>query len=111
YTDTQIHRYTDIQDIQDAHRYRGIYMLSTTTNKTTVLTHEDVFAWRCELFDGRSLRVPVEELHQWPLSRYLWAAVVQTGYLDGLREEKKRSWQTPAWDFGRFAKAHPLLID
>jgi hypothetical protein len=86
-------------------------MLSTTTNKTTVLTHEDVFAWRCELFDGRSLRVPVEELHQWPLSRYLWAAVVQTGYLDGLREEKKRSWQTPAWDFGRFAKAHPLLID
>jgi hypothetical protein len=86
-------------------------MLSTTTNKETVVTHEDVFAWRCELFDGRSLRVPVEELRQWPLSHYLWAAVVQTAYLDGLREEKERSWQTPAWDFGRFAKAHPLLID
>jgi hypothetical protein len=36
---------------------------------------------------------------------------MQAVHLDRLREDSERDWQTPAWDFGRFAKAHPLLID
>jgi hypothetical protein len=88
-------------------------MACTTTNKNQifVLTCEQVNKGKCGLFNGRSLQVPVEELSKWPLRDYLWAAVMQAAHLDGLREETERSWQTPAWDFGRFAKAHPLLID
>jgi hypothetical protein len=40
-----------------------------------------------------------------------WAAVLQGAHLDGLREQTEHQWQTPAWDFGRFAKAHPLLVN
>lgn len=86
-------------------------MASTTTNHELVSTYEQVAAWRGELFDGRSLRVSVEELNRWALGDYLKAAVMQATHLDQLREENERDWQTPAWDFGRFAKAHPLLID
>jgi hypothetical protein len=63
------------------------------------------------LFEDRSLRIPVEELNAWPLERYLWAAVLQAVHLDDLREPTDQQWQTPAWDFGRFAKAHPLLVN
>jgi hypothetical protein len=84
---------------------------ATTENQMFVLTYEQVNTWRGELFDARSLRVSVEELNKWTLGDYLWAAVMQAAHLDGLRKENERSWQTPAWDFGRFAKAHPLLID
>jgi hypothetical protein len=86
-------------------------MASTTTNHNILSTYEQVAAWRAELFDGRSLRVSVEELNKWPLGDYLSAAVMQAVHLDRLREENERDWQTPAWDFGRFAKAHPLLIE
>src|ERR1700743_3823701 len=82
-----------------------------TTNQTVPLTYQEACAWRAELFDGQSLRVPVEELKEWALDNYLRVAVLQAVYLDGLRGEGEREWQTPAWDFGRFAKAHPLLID
>ena len=74
-------------------------------------TYEQVTAWRDQLFDNRSLRISVEELSKWPLGRYLWAAVFQAAGLDGLRERTEHQWQTPAWDFGRFAKAHPLLVN
>ena len=74
-------------------------------------TYEQVTAWREQLFDNRSLRITVEELSEWPLGRYLWAAVLQAAHLDDLRERTEHQWQTPAWDFGRFAKAHPLLVD
>jgi hypothetical protein len=84
---------------------------ATTKNQTFVLTYEQVNTWKDELFDGRSLRIPVEELNKWALHDYLWAAVLQAAHLDARREENERAWQTPAWDFGRFAKAHRLLID
>jgi hypothetical protein len=74
-------------------------------------TYEQVTAWRDQLFENRSLRISVEELSKWPLGRYLWAAVFQAARLDGLRERTEHQWQTPAWDFGRFAKAHPLLVN
>jgi hypothetical protein len=80
-------------------------------NHKLTLTHEHVNAWREELFDNRSLRISIEELGKWPLAHYLWAAVLQAAYLDGLRTQTDQHWQTPAWDFGRFAKAHPLLVD
>jgi hypothetical protein len=63
------------------------------------------------LFDKRSLRISVEELSKWPLDHYLLAAVFQAAYLDTLRKQTEHEWQTPAWDFGRFAKAHPLLVN
>jgi hypothetical protein len=79
-------------------------------NETT-FTYPQVSAWREQLFQDRSLRIPVGELNAWPLGRYLWAAVLQAAHLDDLREGTEQEWQTPAWDFGRFAKAHPLLVD
>ena len=84
-------------------------MASVDENEST-FTYQQVSAWRELLFDNRSLRIPVEKLSVWPLGRYLWAAVLQAAYLDNLRERTEQQWQTPAWDFGRFAKAHPLLV-
>jgi hypothetical protein len=85
-------------------------MASGDQDKST-LTYEQVTAWREQLFGNRSLRVSVEELGKWPLARYLWAAVLQAAHLDDLRGKTEHQWQTPAWDFGRFAKAHPLLVN
>src|ERR1700744_3988482 len=82
-----------------------------TTNQKVPLTYQEACACRAELFDERALRVPVEELKEWALDNYLRVAVLQAVYLDGLRGEGERQWQTPAWDFGRFAKAHPLLVN
>jgi hypothetical protein len=84
---------------------------ATAENQIFVLTYEQVNTWQGELFNGRSLRASVGELNKWPLRDYLWAAVLQAALLDGCKKENERGWQTPAWDFGRFAKAHPLLID
>jgi hypothetical protein len=75
------------------------------------LTLEKVTAWKEELFEGRTLRVPVDDLRKWPLSHYLWAAVLQAKALHELRDADEQNWQTPAWDFGRFAKAHPDLLE
>src|ERR1700722_8266374 len=84
-------------------------MASVEENEST-FTYQQVSAWRELLFDNRSLRISVEKLSVWPLRRYLWAAVLQAAHLDDLREHTEQQWQTPAWDFGRFAKAHPLLV-
>ena len=85
-------------------------MASTDQDKST-FTYQQVAAWREQLFDNRSLRISVEELDEWPLGRYLWAAVFQAAHLNDLRGKTEHQWQTPAWDFGRFAKAHPLLVN
>jgi hypothetical protein len=85
-------------------------MASVEENEST-FTYQQVSAWRELLFDNRSLRISVEKLSVWPLRRYLWAAVLQAAHLDDLREHTEQQWQTPAWDFGRFAKAHPLLVN
>jgi hypothetical protein len=85
-------------------------MASADRNKFT-FTYQQVTAWREQLFDNRSLRISVEELGKWPLGRYLWAAVLQAAHLNDLRGKTEHQWQTPAWDFGRFAKAHPLLVN
>jgi hypothetical protein len=77
--------------------------MASSTNEKSTLTLAQVTAWREELFDHRSLRTTAEALSDWPLSQYLWAAVLQAAHLDRLR-------QTSAWDFGRLAKAHPLLF-
>jgi hypothetical protein len=74
-------------------------------------TYQQATVWREQLFDNRSLRISVEELAKWPLGRYLWAAVLQAAHLNDLRGKTQHLWQTPAWDFGRFAKAHPLLVN
>ncbi len=83
-------------------------MASADHHKST-FTYEQVTAWREQLFDHRSLRIAVEELSKWPLGPYLWAAVLQAAHLNDLRAKTEHQWQTPAWDFGRFAKSHPLL--
>ena len=67
----------------------------------STLTHEKVTGWREQLFENRSLRISVEELGEWPLARYLGAAVLQAARLDDLRKRTEHQWQTPAWDFGR----------
>ena len=85
-------------------------MASADRNKFT-FTYQQVTAWREQLFDKRSLRITVEELTKWPLGRYLWAAVLQAAHLNDLRGKTEHQWQTPAWDFGRLAKAHPLLVN
>jgi hypothetical protein len=85
-------------------------MASADRNKFT-FTYQQVTAWREQLFDNRSLRITVEELGKWPLGPYLWAAVLQAAHLNDLRGKTQHQWQTPAWDFGRFAKAHPLLVN
>jgi hypothetical protein len=84
-------------------------MASTDCDKSK-FTYQQVTAWRKQLFDNRSLRITVEELGHWPLGPYLWAAVLQAAHLDDLRVKTDDQWQTPAWDFGRFAKAHPHLF-
>jgi hypothetical protein len=82
-----------------------------TVAKEKKLTYEQVNLWKVELFEGRSLRIPVDDLAGWPLHSYLWAAVFQAKDLHELRDDDEQSWQTPAWDFGRFAKAHPALLN
>jgi hypothetical protein len=77
--------------------------MASSINKKSTLTLAQVTAWREELFDHRSLRTTVEALSEWPLSQYLRATVLQAAHLDRLR-------QTSTWDFGRLAKAHPLLF-
>jgi hypothetical protein len=85
--------------------------MASGSNERSTLTLEQVTAWREELFDNRSLRIAVEKLSEWSLGPYLWAAVLQAAHLDHLRQQAPaQHWQTPAWDFGRFAKAHPLLF-
>ena len=81
------------------------------TTKSDTITTEQVTAWREELFDGFSLRLPLERLNDWKLNHFLWAAVVQVRFLFDLPESAKESWHSPAWDFGRFAKAHPALTN
>lgn len=61
------------------------------------------------LFDERRRRVPVFALADIPLAEYLHACVLQARHLDAQRSPSVRHWQTTAWDFGRFAKAHPAL--
>ncbi len=85
--------------------------MASEDQKKTPFLYEQATAWREQLFDKRSLRISVEELSRWPLGPYLSAAVLQAAYLDSLREKTQHKWQTPAWDFGRFAKAHPLLVN
>jgi hypothetical protein len=34
-------------------------------------------------YTDTSLRISVEELREWPLGHYLWAAVLQAAYSDG----------------------------
>jgi hypothetical protein len=85
--------------------------MASAAQQKARFTYEQVTAWREQLFDKRSLRISVEELSKWPLGRYLLAAVLQAVYLDTLRKQTEHEWQTPAWDFGRFAKAHPLLVN
>jgi hypothetical protein len=86
-------------------------MASRDQQNTKKLTYEEVEAWRTKLFEERSLLVPVEQLTEWSLIHYLWAAVLQAVHLDKNRDESDQNWQTPAWDFGRFAKAHPELVN
>jgi hypothetical protein len=85
-------------------------MALSEKNEST-FTYQQVTSWREQLFEDRSLRIPVEKLNAWPLGHYLWAAVLQAVHLDELREPTDQRWQTPAWDFGRFAKAHPFLVN
>ncbi|HEY4357547.1 MAG TPA: hypothetical protein VGN16_17475 [Acidobacteriaceae bacterium] len=81
---------------------------STTTETIKTLSAHQ---WRKKLFDGRSLRVEIWQLQDWPLADYLWASIYQAKELYSNRDAEHRNWQTPAWDFGRFARAHPDLID
>jgi hypothetical protein len=62
------------------------------------------------LFDERRLRVPASMLEQTPLDLYLGACILQARHLHTLASPTEQDWQTTAWDFGRFAKAHPVLI-
>ena len=62
------------------------------------------------LFDERRLRVPASTLSDCTIDLYLHACVLQAQYLHSLRSPAEHSWQTTAWDFGRFARAHPALI-
>jgi len=75
------------------------------------VTPDQVTAWKNDLFSGKSLKVTAPELRNWPLSHYLWAAVFQAKDLHDLRDDFDSNWQTPAWNFGRFAKAHPDLVN
>lgn len=75
------------------------------------LTYVEVSRWKEELFIGKSLKISVAELNKWPLNNYLWAAVLHAKDLHEAREDHEQNWQTPAWDFGRFAKAHPRLVN
>jgi hypothetical protein len=72
-------------------------------------SEEQVNNWKNELFEGQSLRVGVKELDGWPLQSYLLAAAFQARHLCDERTYAE-VWKTPAWDFGRFARAHPTLF-
>jgi hypothetical protein len=74
-------------------------------------TREMVTEWQNTLFEGRTLRIPVQKLKEWPLVNYLLAAMFQAQHLNLQRDDNELNWQTPAWDFGRFAKAHPSLFE
>ena len=80
-------------------------------NKPRQTTREEIAEWQAALFEDRSLRVPVDELKKWPISDYLKAAAFQAQQLHLARDANDQNWQTPAWDFGRFAKAHPDLFE
>jgi hypothetical protein len=79
--------------------------------KSGQLTVEEVTALAQTLFDDRALRVPVDELEGISVGLYLWAVVFHARDLHEARESSDQNWQTAAWDFGRFAKAHPRLIE
>src|ERR1022692_4289426 len=101
-----LHRHSDTQRIrliQESQGYPRRDMASPSASTKINLTYEQVSKWREDLFEGRTLRVSVEELRKWPLNHYLWAAVLQATRLDEMREQTEQHWQTPAWDFGRFA--------
>jgi hypothetical protein len=63
-----------------------------------------------QLFDERQLGVPASRLNDTPLDLYLGACILQARHLQTLRSPEEEDWQSTAWDFGRFAKAHPALI-
>jgi hypothetical protein len=85
--------------------------MASGSKERSTFTLDQVTVWREDLFDNRSLRISVEKLSEWPLGHYLWAAVLQAAHLDRVRQQApQQHWQTPAWDLGRFAKAHPLLF-
>lgn len=69
----------------------------------------EIESWRQKLFDYRTLRVSADYLQKVSLDFYLWVAVHQAAAIHEARDNSKRSWQSPAWDFGRFAKAHREL--
>lgn len=83
----------------------------TSKNKNAQITRQQISEWQETLFDDRSLRIPVQELKNWSLGDYLVAAIYQAQHIDLQRDVNEQNWQTPAWDFGRFAKAHPDLFN
>jgi len=83
----------------------------TKQNKNAQLTRQQITEWQNTLFEGRSLRVHVDELKKWRLADYLVACIYQAQDLDLQRGNTELNWQTSAWDFGRFAKAHPDLFN
>ena len=108
--DTQIpNTLKTLIDNQESHRRHCLQFVHMTTPQK--VTTELVSEWQRELFNERSLAVSVAELSKWPLRNYLWAAVFQAKELYEARDPNDQNWQTPAWDFGRFAKAHPILLN
>ncbi len=78
---------------------------------TAQLTIAAVRDFQALLFKDTRLLVAVEDLSNWPLPEYLWAAVFQARALhQGRESHDDGAWKTPAWDFARFAKAHPQLL-
>jgi hypothetical protein len=78
---------------------------ASVTNQINLLTD-----MQHQLFDERRLRVPASTLDDTPLDLYLGACILQARHLHTLRLPTEEDWQTTAWDFGRFAKAHPALL-
>jgi hypothetical protein len=78
---------------------------ASVTNQNNLLTD-----MQHRLFDERRLGVPASMLEHTPLDLYLGACILQARHLHTLRSTAEQDWQTTAWDFGRFAKAHPALI-
>lgn len=81
-------------------------MISKSTNRQSTIE-----SLRARVFAGRSLLAPVDSLAEIPLKNYLLASADQARILFEQRTVGDQGWQSPAWDFGRFAKAHPLLIN
>jgi hypothetical protein len=81
---------------------------ASATNQNQLLAQMTDMQHR--LFDERRLRVPAATLADYALDLYLGACVLQARYLHTQRSPTEHGWQTTAWDFGRFAKAHPALI-